>query len=190
MPLDRETTTLASAVACTAVVFGLLVSAVDLPVDSATTEPAFGAFEDRWTLTPSYPLLLWVASAPSNAMVSGGVVSVPQTTVVVTAGDRSATLTYRRRADDRTAAVPAGGMVTGRRTLGLGLVDRSAPTDATLESGPDTLTVHGATLDTDYCGSLPPCRDRSSLRGPDTPLDRRAAENSHNNQYETVTVAI
>jgi hypothetical protein len=43
-------------------------------------------------------------------------------------------------------------------------------------------------IHTDYCGSLAPCRDRSSLRGPDTPLDRRAAEDSHNNQYQRTRV--
>jgi hypothetical protein len=54
-------------------------------------------------------------------------------------------------------------------------------------SSHSSLGTSATPSDSDYSDSLAPCRDRSSLQGPDTPLDRRAGENRHNNQYESRT---
>jgi hypothetical protein len=147
MTHDRGTVALTMAVLLTAVVFGPLVPAVDLPRDARDGEPLYGGFADEAGVGVDHRLSYRVVAAPQTATLADGVLTTPPTTVAVAAGDAPVTLRYQLQVDDRsterTVVVPAGEARTITRTLEL---ETDAPTNTTLRvvaiTADATYTVH------------------------------------------------
>jgi hypothetical protein len=112
MSLDRGTTALAAAVLLTALAYGPLVPAVELPLDSQADDPVIEGFGGNREVGTTHQLSYRVVEEPTTVTVADGQLAVPPATVALAAGDEPVTLRYQLRVGDRsirrTAVVPAG----------------------------------------------------------------------------------
>ena len=144
---------LAAVVLVTALLFGPLIPAGELPPNAEAENPVFNGFSGSRGLGVSHQLSFQVLTAPTIASYADDAVTTTPMTVRVAAGDKPVTLRYQLVVDDRstnqTVTVPAGEVHTASQSLSLATAEH--PANATLRvfasTSEHTYTVHTDTLE-------------------------------------------